>query len=407
MAEFKCPLCKQSVTEELFERITGIWKERRVAEKRFKEKEKELLKKRIEDQKQIELERKKMRTEQKTIIEQKIAEKTRKYDSQIQKMAVERNKIKERFDKKIINAVKAAERKAHKDINKEVKLKLSESVKKEVEKATSKTRKDLFRANNTIESTKKQMSTLQKNSLAQQEKISNLERQLKNQTTPQIEGLLYEDNLLEALKKEFPEDTFEHPGKSGDILHYINLEKKPVGLIAYECKRVSQWQTSHLEQTAKAKLERKADYAVLVTNTGKKGLASYLIEKGVIVVPPGGAIAMASIIRQQIISIAKLKLTQAQRDEAIEKTLEYLQGPEFKNSLDVVIRKTEEMYEDLKKECHDHLKNWKKRHECLKTVYLSSSQVHTRTAALIAGKGKEIKETEIQPFPALPDLKEI
>ena len=32
MEEFKCPLCKQSVSEELFERITGIWKERRAAE---------------------------------------------------------------------------------------------------------------------------------------------------------------------------------------------------------------------------------------------------------------------------------------------------------------------------------------------------------------------------------------
>ena len=59
MAEFKCPLCKQDVTRELFEKITGIWKERKVAEKRFKEQEKEFIRKRKEAQKQLEAERKK------------------------------------------------------------------------------------------------------------------------------------------------------------------------------------------------------------------------------------------------------------------------------------------------------------------------------------------------------------
>ena len=44
MDEFKCPLCKQTVSKELFDRITGIWRERRIAEKKFKEQEKELLK---------------------------------------------------------------------------------------------------------------------------------------------------------------------------------------------------------------------------------------------------------------------------------------------------------------------------------------------------------------------------
>lgn len=87
--------------------------------------------------------------------------------------------------------------------------------------------------------------------------------------------------------------------------------------------------------------------------------------------------------------------------------MEYLQGAEFKNALDLVIRKTVEMYDDLKKECHDHVKGWKRRYDSLKSVYINTAQVQTKTTALISGKTEVFKEVaNINPFPALPDLTE-
>lgn len=408
MAEVKCPLCKQTVSEELFERITGIWKERRNAEKRFKEKEKELARQKKEAQKELETEKKKLKAEQKSIIEQKIAEKTKNYDVKLQKLEGEKNRLKEKFDKKIITAVKTAEMKARREINQQLRGKMQESIKKEVEKATTKTQKSLFRATQTIDATRKQMVTLQAQNSKQQDRITNLETQLKNQTTPQLEGLLYEDKLMEALQKEFPKDKFTHTGKGGDILHEVIFEKAVRGVIIYECKRVGHWNSKHAEQAFNARVQRKADYAILVTNAAKKGTSGFFIEKNVIVVNPGGVLAIANILRDQIVRMAQLKLTQAQKDEAVEKTLQYLQGAEFKNALETVIRKTVEMYEDLKKECHDHVKTWKKRHESLKSVYIHTAQVQTKTTALISGKADTVKEAlDIQPFPALPDLTEV
>ncbi|MDP3143511.1 MAG: DUF2130 domain-containing protein [Candidatus Omnitrophota bacterium] len=405
MAEFKCPLCKQTVSEELFERITGIWRERRAAEKKFKEQEKELLKQQKELKNKLEAERKKLKAEQKTVIEQKLAEKSKKFNIQLQKLEREKNAIKDQFDKKIANAVKSAEARVRREVNSILKEKMQETIKAQVQKATMKTQEGLLRATRTIEATRKQMSTLQQQNLKQQDRISNLETQLKNQTTPQLEGLLYEDKLIEALQKDFPHDKFVHTGKGGDILHHVILQKNEAGLIVYECKRVGHWQSAHAEQAYTAKIQRKADYAVLVTNATKKGAGGFFIEKGVIVVSPGGILALAAILREQIINIAQLKLTKSQREEAIEKTMEYLQGAEFKNSLELIIRKTVEMYEDLKKECHDHVKGWKKRYESLKSVYTNTTQVQGKTTALISGKFESKKERiEVEPFPALPDL---
>ncbi|MFA5145364.1 MAG: DUF2130 domain-containing protein [Candidatus Omnitrophota bacterium] len=403
--EFNCPLCKQPVTEELYGKITGIWKEQKVAEKKFKQKEKELIKQQKADKKQLLDERRKLKAEQKVVIEQKIAEKTKKHSLELEKIRSEKDKIKEQADKKILAAVRAAEMKTRKEINKDLKSKIDESVTKQVAKSTAKVQKDLLRKDRTIDATRKQMSTLQEQNSKQQQRITNLETQLKKETTPQIEGLLYEDNLLEALKKEFPEDKFEHPGKGGDIIQFTIHNQKQCGIIVYECKKVGQWQIAHAEQAAQAKLQRKADFAILVTNASKKGGGGFFLEKGVVVVHPGGALAIASILREQIVKIAQMKLTQAQREEAIEKTFEYLRGPEFKNSLDIVIRKTIEMYEELKKECQDHVKLWKKRYDTLKIVHSNSVQVQTKTVALISGKSETIQqEVESHQFPALPDL---
>ncbi len=139
---------------------------------------------------------------------------------ELEKIRLENDKIKEQVDKKILVAVKAAEMKARKEINKDLKSKIDESVKKQVVKSTAKVQKDLLRKDRTIDATRKQMSTLQEQNSKQQQRITNLETQLKKETTPQIEGLLYEDNLLEALKREFPEDVMNHQ-KLYDIVEYL------------------------------------------------------------------------------------------------------------------------------------------------------------------------------------------
>ena len=130
--------------------------------------------------------------------------KSKKFDIQLQRLEREKNAIKEQFDKKIASAVKSAEARAKREVNSLLKEKIQESIKAQVEKATLKTQEGLLRATRTIEATKKQMSTLQQNNLKQQQqnlkqqdRIKNLEIQLKNQTTPQLEGFLYEDKLIE------------------------------------------------------------------------------------------------------------------------------------------------------------------------------------------------------------------
>jgi len=402
----KCPLCKQPVSLELFEKITGVWKARRDQEQAFKVKQKELLLQQKKALEELAKERQRMKVEQKDVIEKKIAVRTKKFAADMLRLEAQKNKAVEMAEKRITSAVKAAEKRARAEAAGAMKQQLKVSVQKELAIVTAKQTKELYRAQNTINSTRKQMTTLQQQGLKQQEKILNLEKQLKDTTTPQIEGLLYEDQLLAALKKDFPHDKFTHTGKGGDILQEIMLDKELCGLLVFECKKVSHWQSKHVEQAYEAKVKRQADFAVLVTNAAKKGSGGFFIEKGVIVVGPGGVLAIAGILREQVIKIARLKLTKSQKQEAVEQTMKYLQGAEFKNSLELVIKKTIEMYGDLKDECKDHIKIWKKRHNTLKSVYQHTANVQYKTTNLIAGRPMD-RDASLNPFPALPNLAEI
>ncbi len=401
----KCPLCKQPVSQELFEKITGVWKARREQEQVLKAKQKELQRQQKEAVAKLAQERRRLKTEQKDIIAKQIVERTRKFTSAMARLEAQKNKAVKQANKKIDAAVRAAERRAKTEMASTMKEQVKTSVAKEVAKASAKQTKELRRAQNTIVSTRQQMTTLQQQNITAQGKIQNLQRQLKDKTTPQIEGLLYEDQLMKALQKEFPTDKFTNTGKGGDVLQEIVLEKEVCGVLIFECKKVGHWNLAHVEQAYQAKIKRQADFAVLVTNAPKKGSGGFFIEKGVIVVSPGGALAIAGILREQVVKIARLKLTKAQKVEAVEQTLKYLQGAEFKNSLELVIKKTVELYDDLKTECRDHVKVWTKRYDTLKSVYLHTARVQNKTTNLIAGRPID-GEVSLSPFPALPELKE-
>lgn len=72
-------------------------------------------------------------------------------------------------------------------------------------------------------------------------------KQLEKGTTPQTEGLEFEENLYKRLKKEFPDDKLEHVGKGGDILHSVFFKKDVAGVIIYECKRTPTITASHIK----------------------------------------------------------------------------------------------------------------------------------------------------------------
>ena len=372
-----CPLCEQEVSKALYEKITGIWKEKekhlavlKKKEKQLEQREKKLLKQHKDEKKEI-LAKEREKSEKELQKQKIIAERAIKREKQSIKNEIKL--IEKKYDKKLLSSIdriKKEEKANQRKITQGLKTQIELSARKSIDKERKKLAKEIGQMekreriiNDRNGKLNKQFISLQSKSKkeleASEKQCKRLQEQLEKNQTPQMLGLLEEKTFLGKLKKEFPGDKFEHTGKGGDIVHSVMDRGNNIGIIVYELKRVAKFNNKHITQTLLAKQQRNADYGLLVTNAKRpKDDFGFLVEKKVIIIHPAGTLALVSILRDQLISLSKLKLSVGKRKQAIEGVLEYIQSPKFKNSIQSIIMDTEELYSHLEKEVKVHLKEW-------------------------------------------------
>jgi len=210
--------------------------------------------------------------------------------------------------------------------------------------------------------------------------------QLRRGSTPQTEGLEFENKLAARLEREFPDDDIQHKGKDGDVLHIVRFDKKAAGTIIYECKRTPKIENQHLRQAHLAKQSRKADFAVLVTTGRREGFSGLAQMKGVLVVSPLGTIPLASLLRVHLIEMLRSKLTKQKRQIIAQQLMKYITSPEFKNPIEEVIEVSSQLQEMIKKEAKDHFRVWKRRWEHYQTIHWDSSHIQKNLQLVLHGK---------------------
>ncbi len=233
----------------------------------------------------------------------------------------------------------------------------------------------------------------------QLQKLKERLRQRQMGTTPQSEGLEFEEKLVARLDKEFPEDEVIPKGKGGDILHIVMINKKPAGTIVYECKRTASIQSQHIKQTYRAKQTREADFAVLVTTGRKKGFSGFAHMGGVSVVSPLAVIPLASLLRAHLIEMARLRITKEKRAIIAQELMGYIDSAQFKNPIEEVIQRSGQLREMIKKEAKDHWRVWNERWTHYDKISWNSTQIQGNLRLVMHGeKPKSVSQPKTSPL---------
>lgn len=377
----KCPVCGKPLTQEEYDKALGIWK--------AKHEEIKHLEKERADLKQQAALLKKEKVEARRAAKTAIAEQKRKLIAELRE---KQKTMKEEFGKKL-------------DIQ----------ISKGITKGVAKQSKELKKKEKEFSRAKNKMSQLEhslKIALAQKDKgdleIKRLREQMEKGITPQIEGLLEEAILLEKLKELFPHDQFDHPGKGGDIIQTVMEQNKPVGKIVYECKKVKSFSQSHVQQAAAARELRQANFAVLVTNAFPAKRQSYFVANTVFVISPVNVEPVTYILRQSLVKIALLKLSNADKMRAVNEVYKYLSGNEYSDKVNGMAYQLLTLAGDLKTEIHTHHQTWKKRYATYKDLYTDVGVIDTRLRALLAlGGDREVQKLttgQQKNYPLLEEL---
>lgn len=224
-------------------------------------------------------------------------------------------------------------------------------------------------------------------------------QQLQKGSTPQTEGLEFEEKLAARLKREFPDDDVRHKGQGGDVLHTVRSNGKAAGTIIYECKRVPTIKGTHIHQAYLAKQSREADFAVLVTNGQRRGFSGLAQLNGVLIVAPLGAIPLASLLRLHLIEMLRARITKEKRAIIARRLLKYITSPQFKNPIEEIVQTASNLQEALKDEMSDHKRVWEKRWRHYQAVRWDGTQIQSNLHLVLHGKEpRPITSPRVEPL---------
>jgi hypothetical protein len=349
--KLKCPVCGKPLTQEEYDKALGLWKDKQEHIKHLEAEQKKL----IQQQKLYE---KRMKEAEKRIIEERKKLK-QQAEEQLKKQRLE---LMKNFQEKLKTEVR-------KKVESEIRLQRKEFQKKEAEFKKTQSKMKQLEASLKLSAAKYEKAN---------EEIKKLKEQLEKGITPQIEGLLEEDKLLAKLRELYPCDKFLHTGKGGDIIQIVLDGKSEAGKIVYELKKVKNFDKKHIQQTKNAKLLREADFAVLVTNAFPSKKNFYFVEKDVFVISPISLEPITYTLRESLIRISVLKLTNQAKEKAVQMVYEYLSGSEYKNRVNEIANNLVELGNELKKEISSHKNIWLKRYNTYKNIYYDIQNIDYR-----------------------------
>ena len=105
----------------------------------------------------------------------------------------------------------------------------------------------------------------------------------------------------------------------------------------------------------------------------------------VAVVSPLAVIPLASLLREHLIEMARLKITKEKRAVLAQELMHYIDSPQFKNPIEEVVQRTSKLQEMIRKEAGDHVRTWKERWAHYQTINWNASQVQSNLRLVLHG----------------------
>lgn len=196
------------------------------------------------------------------------------------------------------------------------------------------------------------------------------------QRSEQAQGEALELDLEETLRVKFPADNVEpvEKGEPGaDIVHRVlGAVGRSVGVILWECKRTKAWNDGWLPKLRDDQRRSGADVALIVSQALPKAVEHFDLVDGVWVTHPRYALPLAIALRQTLVEVDASRLAQQGQQSKMEQVYGYLTGTKFRQRVDAVVDKFNDMREDLEKERKFVTRQWAKRETQIAAVVEST-----------------------------------
>ncbi|VIO69545.1 hypothetical protein CI1B_27510 [Bradyrhizobium ivorense] len=209
------------------------------------------------------------------------------------------------------------------------------------------------------------------------------------QGSQQSQGEVLELELEGVLRGRFPADVIEPVGKGelgADLVQQVNgTIGQPAGVILWESKRTKAWSDGWLAKLREDQRRSAADVALIVSQALPKHVEHFDLIDGVWVAHPRCAVPVAVALRQALIDVSNSRMVQQGQQTKMEQVYQYLTGTKFRQRVEAVVEKFNDMREDLDKERKFMGRQWAKRETQILSV-IDSTVGMVGDLQAIAGK---------------------
>jgi len=232
-------------------------------------------------------------------------------------------------------------------------------------------------------------------------KVEDLNRGLASESN-QLVGEAQEIAIEEKLINHFPEDVIEPVPKGvqgADIIQTVMINNQVAGKIIWESKRTKQWKEEWIEKLKDDKMKSGCDIGVIVTKTMPRESKGLLMKEGIIISEYSYLLPIAGLLRQNLINIKKVSISQNDRNRKESVLYEYIISNEFRNRVQSLLDSIKYAKEDLEKEKMTLNKIWAKRNTDLERAVINLAQIYGTMQGLAGNSMPDIPSLE-QPYNA-------
>lgn len=222
-------------------------------------------------------------------------------------------------------------------------------------------------------------------------------RRKAEQGSQQLQGEVLELEFENILRREFPYDEIKEVPKGirgADILQVvINNYGKTVGTIVWESKRTKSWSEGWITKLKEDQRSIKADLAVIVTQVLPAGIKNFLSKNRVWISNYDSIIGLATVLRDSLIRIAAVRLSEVDKQDKKTILWNYLNGIEFQNRIEAIGDIYSQMQEELEIEKRWFIKKWAKQEKNIRQVIDNISGMDGDLKSIMGKQLPEINES--------------
>jgi hypothetical protein len=223
--------------------------------------------------------------------------------------------------------------------------------------------------------------------------LADLQRKLEGKSAHEL-GEGSEIDLFEQLRAAFEGDRIQRVPKGvngADVIHEVVHNGRTCGKIVYDAKNRDAWQNGFAVKLNSDKLAQGADHAILSSNKFPKDKREIHLQDGVIVAAPARVLAIVEILRDQLIRLSELRVSNDQRDSKTEELYAFITSEHCKQLVGQVEAQAGKMLDLDAKEQEAHRRVWDQRKKLIHAVQKARSDLSFEIDRIIgtAGNGPE------------------